>query len=702
MPSPSRLPLCLLAMLLAGCASYRISIPAYPLHPAAPALDRFTAGAAKTEITPPPGIPMGGHGPAGRVARGYWTRLYARSFYFDDGRGHHLALVSAELFAIPAGLHAKVLASVNRRQRLRPEELVLAATHTHHGPANFASAEIYNGFAGPLPHFDPVLLDFLAERIAGAIVDSIADAHTHAGRPHELRFYRGSAPGIQRNRAIAPFFANPEALRTSILLRGRSLGATCPDGTTQGCPRYLAVDPALELVEILREGQPRALLLFFAVHPTSITHDADLYSGDLAGIACATLEQDRAPVAGFFNGAEGDLSPDWLTQDRDDAIRLAGRLASSAARLLESGMFQADPNPPIEVRRKTVANNWRDTDGIGFVSKPMAGAAEPGGAEDGRTIFYNFGWRAEARKPAPSGEHGGKEPALDGPVSGAVESLDGNSLAKAVKVLRPARFLSPKIFPALVPVTWVRLGSFSFAAIPAEATTAAGWAIRQETRADAIVGLADEYIGYTTSAPEYELQQYEGASTLLGRGQAAGLARLLALAAAGRGDPPSGDTVPARTFLAGPRRKHAFGPETLLVRRRRNMVDEDLEPLLPRQLRRLEARIPRFDWDEDPAGDWHTDVRRIAIYAYEEGVWQEKDTDRGLNFLTVLAEADQSKRRYTALWIPPDSSPRQFLFQVRTATGKQICSLPFTLAEIPSIAPVPPVPPSACPIELEP
>src|ERR1035437_7856798 len=297
-PTRSNLPLGLLSMLLAGCATYRISIPAYPLHPAVPAPDHFTAGAGKTEVTPPPGIPMGGHGPAGRVARGYWNHLYARSFYFDDGHGHRLALVSAELFAIPAGLHAKVLQAVNRRQRLHPEELVLAATHTHHGPANFASAEIYNGFAGPLPNFDPVLLDFLAAQIAGAIVDSIADAYTHAASPHELRFYRGSAPGIQRNRAIAPFFANPEALRASILERDRSLGATCPDGTTQGCPRYLAADPELRLIQILRDGKPRALFLFFAVHPTSITHDADLYSSDLAGIACAALEKVGAPIAG--------------------------------------------------------------------------------------------------------------------------------------------------------------------------------------------------------------------------------------------------------------------------------------------------------------------------------------------------------------------------------------------------------------------
>src|ERR1035438_5018287 len=223
----------------------------------------------------------------------------------------------------------------------------------------------------------------------------------------------------------------------------------------------------------------------------------------------------------------------------------------------------------------------------------MAGAAEPGGAEDGRTIFYNYGWRAEARKPVPEGEHGAKEPALDGPVSSAVESLDGNSLAKAVKVVQPERFLSPRIFPALGPVTWARLGAFTLAAIPVEATTAAGWTIRQVTRANIILGLANEYIGYTTSAPEYQSQQYEGASTLLGPGQAAGLARLLVLAAAGHGDPPSGNPVPARTFLAGPLRKNPFGPETLLVRRRRNMVDEDLEPLLPRRLRRLEACRPR-------------------------------------------------------------------------------------------------------------
>jgi hypothetical protein len=129
------------------------------------------------------------------------------------------------------------------------------------------------------------------------------------------------------------------------------------------------------------------------------------------------------------------------------------------------------------------------------------------------------------------------------------------------------------------------------------------------------------------------------------------------------------------------------------------MVDEDSEPLLPRQFRRLEARIPRFTWEEDPDGDWHTAARQVAVYTQQDGVWQEEDTDRGLNFLTVLAEAGHTRRSYTALWIPPASS-RQFLFRVRTATGQQVCSQPFTLAEIQSVAPVPPVPLSPCPGSL--
>src|SRR5438874_1666313 len=109
----------LLSALLAGsCARpLPLRIPAYSLASGVPT-DRFIAGAGKSEITPALGVPMGGHGPGGRVARGYWMRLYARAFYFQDSRNHRLALVSCDLFALPAGLRAEVLRLVNEK-RLR-------------------------------------------------------------------------------------------------------------------------------------------------------------------------------------------------------------------------------------------------------------------------------------------------------------------------------------------------------------------------------------------------------------------------------------------------------------------------------------------------------------------------------------------------------------------------------------------------------
>ncbi|HEX7251882.1 MAG TPA: hypothetical protein VF376_03300, partial [Thermoanaerobaculia bacterium] len=37
----------------------------------------FIAGVGIADITPSPGFPTGGHGPAGNLARGHWLRLHA-------------------------------------------------------------------------------------------------------------------------------------------------------------------------------------------------------------------------------------------------------------------------------------------------------------------------------------------------------------------------------------------------------------------------------------------------------------------------------------------------------------------------------------------------------------------------------------------------------------------------------------------------
>ena len=71
-----------------------------PQQAAIAAAGLLRAGAAIVDITPPPGLATGGHGPAGAIARGHLTRLYARAIYLTDGT-HPLLLVSVESFAVP-------------------------------------------------------------------------------------------------------------------------------------------------------------------------------------------------------------------------------------------------------------------------------------------------------------------------------------------------------------------------------------------------------------------------------------------------------------------------------------------------------------------------------------------------------------------------------------------------------------------------
>jgi len=212
MKLPSLLALPLL-LALAGCGAIKIRVPAYNVAPPASS-DRFLAGVAKVDITPPPGYPMGGHSIGGRMARGYWTRLYARAFYFQDTNGRRLVLVSCDLFAIPAGLHAQVA----QEMQLPPESLIVSATHTHHGPAGFMSSAVFN-FGGPLPGYDGVLAGRLKDAIKEAIGQARADAAK--GRAASVVLRSGTALNLQRNRAIDAFFLDPPAETRPVLDRAR-------------------------------------------------------------------------------------------------------------------------------------------------------------------------------------------------------------------------------------------------------------------------------------------------------------------------------------------------------------------------------------------------------------------------------------------------------------------------------------------------
>jgi neutral ceramidase len=674
-----------LLLLLAGCTGVRIRVPAYHVSPPAGAPARFLAGAARVDITPPPGYPMGGHSIGGRVARGYWTRLYAHAFYFQDARGHTLALVSCDLFAIPAGLHAAVAA----RLMLPPESLIVAATHTHHGPAGYMSSAVFN-FAGPLPGFDADLFQHLTDAIAEAVDAARENALQSADA--SISLHSGVALDLQRNRAIDAFFRNTPEQRHKVLDRRRNAGVSCPDPESGGdCPRYQAVDPSLAVLEVRSGGRRTALLVFYAIHNTAMTHDCTVYQSDLTGYAMQVLERESV-IAGFFNGAEGDISPRWVSQNRHDVLSLGDAFARAVTATLTHSA-ETVRTPAIAAARRSfpaVPPSAETHD----LTLPASGVGELGGAEDGRTILYSYGW------------HGG------------VTHSRGDARVPALELYKPLylkllqRLLdSPKNYPAEIPVSLASLGPLSLAAIPTEMTTVQGFELRkrlEETTGQRhlLIGLANEYIGYTSSEAEFAAQNYEGASTMYGARQGEVIGALLADLARRQELRPSLASFGPAVYRPGMKALFHFGPA--FFGERYNLPYADLEPVLPDAQQRVDDSAPRFEWSEPPDGDWWTRDRRVAILLQDAGEWRMVDDDRGPNILTVLVSG-LPERRWTAIWIPakPLNRSAHYLFEVRHPAraakpgGRPpvvtVCSQLFQTGGVVDTIPMPAVAPGPCP-----
>ncbi|SPF44462.1 putative Neutral/alkaline nonlysosomal ceramidase [Candidatus Sulfopaludibacter sp. SbA4] len=670
----------LLAVLLLGGCSYHIKIAGYVPQAPTPT-QAVLVGAARVDITPPPGYPLGGHSIGGQMARGYWTRLYARAFYFQRPGAQPVALISCDLFAIPEGLHARVALKLG----VPPESLIISATHTHQGPAGYMSSAVFN-FSGPLPGYDETLATHLVDGIAAAYDQAKANALPGAS----LVLRSGYALNLQRNRAVDAFFLNPHDETEDIIKKSRAAGMTCPPGAADPCPRFQAADPTLTVLQVRRDDRPFALLVFYAIHNTAISHDCTLYQADLSGYVMHLLEtstgQAHPLIAGFFNGAEGDISPRWVNQDRRDLVNLGGQLAAAVESLIaeKPGASELQTDPVISAARQE------------FSAVPASGLTQPltlpgsgvgvlGGAEDGRTMLYAYGW------------HGGvtvrgsdvKMPALDLHHVPALEILQ--------KILG-----APGNYPQKIPVATATLGTLSLAAIPTEMTTVQGAELRAALEAAVhrpfvIVGLANEYLGYTTSESEYHAQNYEGASTMYGPHQGQVLVELLTSVA--RTPPAPTKKVPNLNFNAGTKFPYRFSPE--LFGEKYNIPYDNLEDLLEGPERRVDDAAPRFEWNEPASADWKTAQREVTILQQVDGVWKAVD-DSGLDILTVLVDGRLNsnvpdpdpkvrmavdRRVWTAVWAPEKSSATpptgtttsgSYIFHVKRPDRPEVCSAPFS------------------------
>jgi len=694
----------LLALVLQGCLHVAGTVP--PRSPAQ-ATGRFLGGAARVDITPIPGIAMGGHSTIGRISRGVWTRLHARALYLEDATGRGLALVGCDLWSIPGGLSDRVaqllatepdLLAMLGGRRLGREQLVIAATHTHHSPGLYSTDLFFASLAAKQSGFDPELFEFLAQRIAWVIADAVEGARPAHVHENQVRVAR-----VFRNRSMPAFRANSEA--QAIIDANHDLPRCEPSDEYPDADACQGIDPRVVTLRIeSTEGEIIGLLVQFAAHPTLVSHLSTIYSADLHGAVAVGVERRLAarsgsaappPPVAVFNGAEGDVSGIWTRQTRADVLRVAGILVEEVWSKLESPSSadwrRVDGDIGFQVEKTSLRGQAVSHPGVGKGRTawiPMPGRASAAGAEDGRSgiaprLFH------EGKQGVAYGAHGAKIGTLD------FLNLFGVTIPPFWLTRAMTLAIPP---PSRVAIGLYRLGPLRLVALPGEFTTTLGRRIAQEVtpagapREDVLVlGLAQDYAYYFTTPEEYDLQHYEGSSTLYGRwsgtqlqSRFAELARKLAV----------GNTAAA---------PHAFDHRT------GGRYESDSRRLVqpPIELDEgTEAVAGTNDWphhcwsDNVPTlagrgsgacaltqGGWECVTPRVAIEIETATVWRPyrrdgaAEDDRGENLLTLAGSAADSAPSgmsisddtigWCSYWLAPEDTPAaRFRFAVQTLEGR--------------------------------
>lgn len=223
---------------------------------------QLKAGAAQIDITPPVGIALTGYIARDGPSVGVHDPLHATAIVLDSG-GVQVAVISCDLLALDAETVAAVRASIERTTGIPAQHVLIAATHTHSGPATI--------FLHGCGEVDPSWLAALQSQLVALVqqaLTTLQPAAVGSGRSQV-------PPGIaNRRRADGPL--------------DRELGV-------------LRIDSA--------DGQPLAVLTNVGCHATVLGGENRLISADYPGYAARALARGTGAPAACITGAAGDVNP---------------------------------------------------------------------------------------------------------------------------------------------------------------------------------------------------------------------------------------------------------------------------------------------------------------------------------------------------------------------------------------------------------
>ncbi|HKS90973.1 MAG TPA: hypothetical protein VJQ83_03520, partial [Tepidiformaceae bacterium] len=175
-------------------------------------------------------------------------------------------------------------ATIRDELGIPPENVCIAATHTHSGPLTVRTRE----------GIDYSMVT--AAKIAGSVRVALASMQEVS-----LKAAHTGLSAISQNRRH-------------------------PDGPIETVLKVLLAAPA-------GGADPVATVINYACHATVLEHDNLLYSADFPGAATALVEHALGGAAIYMQGACGNINPAWMRHDFAEVRRIGGIVGSAAARL---------------------------------------------------------------------------------------------------------------------------------------------------------------------------------------------------------------------------------------------------------------------------------------------------------------------------------------------------------------------------------
>ena len=270
------------------------------------------AGAAKRIITPVSLLPVSGGIGTPKKTIEKKGDLFVRAMVLEKG-DTRVAFVSIDNLGWPSVLGDKSRALV---LGIKPENILIAATHTHSAPDAYGFPnEKGESFA------DLKYLDWCVQQIAETINEAVEKLE-----PASLKITTGEAKGKIAYNYYASQLYDPRCG----VIQATSAGS----------------------------GKTIATLVNYAVHPEVLGAGQGILSPDLCGPLCDRIEAEAGGVAMFFNGAQGGMvTADVRREDGqgantwEECHRIGELLADEALRIVAATPVLDNPKLYCASRR---------------------------------------------------------------------------------------------------------------------------------------------------------------------------------------------------------------------------------------------------------------------------------------------------------------------------------------------------------------